>query len=101
MLALPIETPGHKHDMLILILDGDNIARMRAADPAELALRDCGKHLVNPTVLLCLEEDQRALTPLLHAGDLQAIIRYLKRGWQFRPDRGDHDRGPEPLRGGG
>lgn len=30
--------------------------------------------------------------------ELKAIIKYLKRGWKFHPELGDHDRGPESLK---
>jgi hypothetical protein len=34
---------------------------------------------------------------LLKGKGLKAIIEYLQRGWKFRPEVGDHDRGPEKL----
>lgn len=98
MMILPIETEGHTHDALIIILGPDNLERMKVADPAEVVLRKTGKRLVNPTVQVCYEEDQTALTRLLHGGDLGAILKHLTRGFEFRPAKGDHDRGPESLR---
>lgn len=95
MLMLPIETPGHIADALVVILDDANIERMRAADPAEVPLRKSGFNLVNPTVLVCHEKPTPELTRLLNSKDVSAIISYLQRGWKFRPEKGDHDRGPE------
>ena len=97
MLLLPVETPGHIADAVIVVLNDDSLARMAEADPAEVILRQTGRSLVNPTILICHEKQSPELTRLLNGGDVKAIIAHLQRGWQFRPDRGDHDRGPEPL----
>ena len=98
MMMLPIETENHSHDAIILILGKDNLERMKAGDPAEAELRKTGRHLVNPTIMVCYEEQSPAFTQLLNRGDLKAIIEHLQRGWKFRPERGDHDRGPESLK---
>ena len=55
MLMLPIQTPNHANDALIVILDDDNLARMAKADPAEINLRETGRTLVNPIILICHE----------------------------------------------
>jgi len=100
MLILPLETQDHKQDVVVVILEPANLARMREGDPAEVKLRqvrEAGKHLVEPTILLCYEEDTAALTRLVQGGDLRAMLKYLHRGWKFRLEAGDHDRGPEPY----
>ena len=97
MMMIPLETEGHEHDALILILSKNNVERLRQADPVEVNLSETGYRLVNPTIMVCYEEDEPALTRLLHAGDLKAIIKHLQRGWKFRLEEGDHDRGPERL----
>jgi hypothetical protein len=72
---------------------------MREADPVEIDLRKLAEYrLVNPVLLICLEEESAALDRLIHAGDIRAIVKHLRRGWTFRPERGDHDRGPEALK---
>lgn len=97
MILLPIETPDHKNDAVIVILRPDNLERMKEGDPAEISLRQSSKTLLNPTLLICYEEEMPQLSQLIHSGDLKAIVKYLQRGWKFRPDRGDHDRGLEHL----
>lgn len=97
MLILPIETEDHSHDALIIVLEKDNLDRMKQADPAEVDLRKSGKTLVNPVVMVCYEEEQAKLT-MVHQGNLEAIIKHLQRGWRFSPDKGDHDRGLESIK---
>lgn len=99
MLLIPIETVNHTEDALIVVLGASNVERMRAADPAEIVLRQTGRTLVNPTILLCYEDESPELARLLAARDVDAVVRHLRRGFRYRPDRGDHDRGPEPLAG--
>lgn len=100
MLLIPIETPNHAHDAVIVVLNAGNLTRMAEADPVEIELRKCGRNLVNPTIVICHEEESRTLTRLIQGHDVDKIIAHLQRGWKFRPDRGDHDRGPESIRDG-
>jgi hypothetical protein len=99
MLMIPIETEGHDRDVLVLVLGKTNLERLKLADPAEAVLQQCGQQLLNPTVMVCYEEDEAALMQVANRGDLQALIKYLQRGWKFRQELGDHDRGPESIRG--
>ncbi len=98
MLILPIETRDHKHDTLIVMLDRDNLARILQNDPAEIPLGKTGRRLVNPTVMIAFNDRSPELQRLVQGGDVKAIIEYLQRGFAFRPDKGDHDRGPESLK---
>lgn len=97
MLIVPVESPDHTEDALLIVLDDANLARMAVADPAEVVLRDSGRMLVNPTVLVCHQNSTPEFARLLQARNFGAIVKYLQRGWQFRPDKGDHDRGPESI----
>lgn len=97
MLTIPIESADHKSDMLIVVLDSDNLIRMGKADPAEVKCRELGKRLVNPSVLICHEPATKALMDVVATRDLKKIVKYLQRGWEFRPDLGDNDKPPEVL----
>lgn len=98
MLIIPVESAGHAHDMLVIVLGDENLARMAVADPVEIVLRDTGKRLVNPTVHVCHEKDGcPEFARVLQTRDLAKILEYLGRGWKYLPDRGDHDNGPTPL----
>ena len=98
MLILPVETKGHRKDAIIVVLDNDNLSRMAEADPVEIDMRKTGKTLVNPIVLICHEEPTPEFMQIINGGDLNKIIAHLQRGWKFRPEKGDHDRGPESLK---
>lgn len=97
MLILPIETPNHAADALVIVLGDDSLERMAEADPAEVILRQSGRTLVNPTVLVCHKKESPEFTRLLQSRDLPKILDHLRRGFRFRPEKGDHDHGPRRL----
>jgi hypothetical protein len=96
MLILPIETTDHKEDALVIVLGPDNIERMQEADPCEVF--GYPHTLVKPKVMVCFEKPSPEWNTVLHSGNLQQILKYLTRGFKFRPELGDHDRGPESLK---
>jgi hypothetical protein len=98
MLLIPIQSADHKEDAVIVVIDGVSLERMQKADPAEIVLRQSGKHLVNPTLLFCFERDHVALNKFIQANNIKGLIKHLQRGWKFRPELGDHDRGPESIK---
>lgn len=97
MFMIPIETVDHVEDAVVVILDPGTVERMKVGDPAEAVLRDAPTNLVNPTILICLEEPGPEFDRVMASGDLKKVLEYLRRGFQFRPDLGDHDRGPESV----
>lgn len=97
MIVLPIETPNHADDVLIIVLGDDSLERMARADPAEVKCKELGRNLINPRVVICHEKDSPEFARLLQARNLSKICEFLSRGFAFRPDKGDHDRGPTPL----
>lgn len=98
MILIPIETEKHDADAAIIVVSEANLERMRAADPVELDLSKCGHTLINPRIMICVErENDPRMAALMNAGDLAGVIAYLTRGFKFRPEKGDHDRGPERL----
>ncbi len=99
MITIPIATPDHQHDALIIIMDDVELGRLRAADPAQLELRDFPVQLVSPMLLICHEQPTPELTRLLSGRHVPAIVKYLQRGFKFRPELGDHDHGPQSLGG--
>lgn len=97
VLILPIETISHTSDVLIVVLEDDNLERMAKADPAEIKLTETGRTLVNPRILLCHEKVTPELIKILKTKDVRVICEYLQRGFEFRPDKGDHDDGPQKM----
>jgi len=100
LVIIPIATENHERDLLIVVLGDRSIERMAAADPAEVVVRQCGVTVVNPTVLICHEELTQELQEILDSRDLRRIITHLRRGFQFLPEEGDNDDGPQPLNPG-
>lgn len=97
MLALPVETPGHVQDFVLIVLTDENLARMKAHDPAEVVLRDIKAVLHRPTVIICWEEDQETVLDMVRQGkSMGEIGRHLSRGWAYRPEAGD-DKPPEVV----
>lgn len=99
MLMIPMQSLDHRKDALIVVLDEAGVERMRQSDPAEVILAQCGKQLLNPTIMICFEKDHKSLDPFIQRGDIKGLITHLQRGWKFRPEIGDHDRGPESIAG--
>ena len=99
MIMIPIESKDHEHDALIIVLDKDNLSRMQQADPPEIELRRCGKTLINPAICVCYQDPSPEWNRIVQGGNLAGMIEYLQRGWKFRPEQGDHDRGPESVKG--
>jgi hypothetical protein len=100
MLVIPVETESHAHDMLRIVLGPKNQGHMKQADRAQIKLAgggDGGRNLVRPAIMLCYEEDQATFMRNVNRSDIKALLAYLGRGWQYRPDAGDHDRGPERI----
>lgn len=47
--------------------------------------------------MICYEDESPELNSVVQGGDVNKIIEFLQRGWKFRPECGDHDRGPESI----
>lgn len=105
MLVIPFDVPGtnHKQYSVFVVLQDENWSRMTQYDPAEVPIARLGMPWVTKTLkdvvigyanATDLAEVQRHVT----AGEPMKALRHLSRGFAFRPDRGDHDRGPERVR---
>jgi hypothetical protein len=99
MLLIPMKFPD-KRDELLVILGPENVERMRRADPVQIELSLQRLRLINPKITICIESPSPELNRLVQTKDLAGLCKFLSRGWEFRPDLGDHDRGPERLEDG-
>jgi hypothetical protein len=97
MLLIPLRGCANPRgdDGLIIILDKTSIARMEKDDPFQLETDSLG--LTNPMIMVCLENDSATINRLAHAKDINGLIKHLTRGFEYRPDLGDRDDGPQPL----
>ena len=95
MLVIPIELKDGGYDLMI-VLEADNLSRMRENDPAIVELdklvgpwqgRELREiHIVAPTA----EDLVKAIT-MAKERKLIAALKFLERGWLFRPEQGDHN----------
>jgi hypothetical protein len=98
MILIPIATEGHRNDALIVIINKSNVERMKRADPAEIKLKELTGNLVSPVIMIAYEDSSPQLAKLIQSGDIKGIVKFLQRGWAFKPDKGDNDRGPESIK---
>ncbi len=93
MLCLPAVINDVCYDLFIILQD-ENIARMKAYDPVEVVTAQfpipiADRKIHNVMVMYATDEDVETITALCQAGQLPKALKYLSRGFRFRPD--DHD----------
>ena len=95
MVTLPLQVSMTHYD-LFLILEDDNLERIKAYDPAEVALRrlpPAWHKLTVRNIQLCYATAEE-LKLLMGATNIVEVVKRLKvlsRGWQFKPEQGDSD----------
>jgi hypothetical protein len=95
MMALPVIVNERCYDLFIILQD-DNIERMKAYDPAELitanfAERFTDRNIRTIVMMYGTKADISRFTTMCQAGDVRGALRYLARGFKFRPEAGDED----------
>jgi len=96
MQGIPIRRKGAKEYDLFIVLEDENLARMKEYDPAEIEPSNMGapwNGLRLRRILLCYAnpEDAKLLPGLIRDGRGKEVMDILTRGWRFRPELGDHD----------
>ncbi len=102
MQVVPLQVTAESFDIFV-ILEDDNLERMKAYDPAEVVKAHLGKpweklKLRNIMIGYATAEDLANFHDFVLAGDVEAGLKWLSRGWAYRPERGDSDRNYESLR---
>lgn len=100
MLIIPAHHPNGDFDLLI-VLEQENIDRIKEYDPAELKWNELGYFSdVKPRsiqITFGSPEDIKKIHELAKVGKPVEAIKLVTRGWKFRPESGDHDFGPVSL----
>ncbi len=100
MIMIPLAWPDGSFD-LIVVLEDENLERMREYDPAEIKWRDLGKFSqYRPKTIQIgygTSEDVKKISELSQQGKVAEAIKLVSRGWKYRPEAGDHDFGPVSL----
>src|SRR5262245_5640908 len=95
MQAIPYRLNEDEYNVC-LILEDENVARIKDHDPAELIisyLPEEWRQLRLNTVIITYASggDLLEMRKLLDAGEIKQALRFLCRGFRFRPDKGDAD----------
>lgn len=101
MMSIPIRRSAHTFD-LVIILECDNVDRMRAQDPCEV---DIGKfpamyhsmRIQGVLVAYATPEESIQISVMAGRQDVESIMKLLLRGWKFQPELGDQDGPYETL----
>lgn len=102
MIVIPIQTKGGERgpNVLVLVLERENLDRMKAGDPLDFQPRTLPPPFANGSmrdldIIIAYEEQLNAILDFQARYDLVGLMRYIERGRQVQP--GDA-RPPVPLR---
>ncbi len=95
MFLIPI-AKSTQQNVLLVVLEEENLTRLRAYDPGEVNLTKlpapwCDKRFDQIQICYIAEADRAQLFALLQSGNVGEAVRMLVRGWTYRPEEGDHD----------
>jgi hypothetical protein len=100
MLSLPFKVSDTEMDLFV-ILEDDNIERIKQYDPAEIVRSNLGPMarltIRNVVIMYASKADIATVMPMFENGDPNQAMRHLSRGFRYRPDAGDHDDGYKSL----
>lgn len=93
-----INNDQSRESVLFIILERDNLDRMKKADPITLSTEGLKGILPSPKypdrmgVMVAYEEDEVAVYQLAQSGDTHAMFQYVMRGYKWKRDLdGDHN----------
>ena len=104
MILIPTVRRNGKVDVII-VLNEESFERMKRADPAQVIWSQLPpefstRPMHSITVSFCTAAEEKEIEQLSASGDLNwklTAAKKLFRGFEYRPDLGDHDFGPTPL----
>jgi len=103
MQSIPYRTSETEWTMFV-ILEDDNLERMKRYDPAEIFMDllppewDMKLKLKAVVIGYANRADLDTVHRLFQNGDLAGALKFLSRGYQFRPDKGDREGEYESIR---
>ncbi len=95
MITIPLQISKTQYDLFV-ILECENIQRIQAYDPAEVALEklpSVWRKMTPRCIQICYAAEVE-LKRVMSATNVVEVVEQLKvlaRGWQFKPERGDSD----------
>jgi hypothetical protein len=92
MILCAFNNPARQESYLIVVIEKDNMERMKGGDPLTLECASKGGSITkqlrfpsNLNLLIAYEEDDVMLYKLLAEGDGRKIVAYLERNRKFDP----------------
>ena len=88
MLLIPINT--EESTLILVVLEKDNLDRMKQADPITMSYSDIKdmvdiRHPNNYHLVVAYEENTEYLISLIKDGKISVALKYLNRGYNFIP----------------
>ena len=97
MIAIPIQFgPGPTYNV-ILVLEDSNLERIKAYDPAVFESGKIDREpfknlkLADVCVAYASAEEIKRIQTLYAAQDIRGVMEILFKGWDHKPEDGDHD----------
>lgn len=95
MLTIPTQI-NDKEFSLLIILQDENVERIKQYDPAEIVLTKLGGKfrgltLKDIVIMYATEGEIKQVTEMFRQGNAADALKLLSRGFAFRPDLGDND----------
>lgn len=96
MILIPFSRKSGEYELFIILLE-ENIERLKRYDPVSINMKDvrmgafASGTLMNVYVGYSTAEDLETAKVMSDAGELAEMLAFLTRGWELRPDLGDHD----------
>jgi hypothetical protein len=98
MIAAMVNIDERQQSVLVVVIEKDNLDRMKQADPITLESIRAGGALVPPryplnlSLLLAYEENDAELYRMAKSANSLDFIKYLERGFKFKPEIDGKDR---------
>ena len=95
MIATVLNVDPIKESFVVVVIQPDNLKRMRRADPITLetvgaktggGIMPVVKYPESLSILIAYEEDEPALWKICQSNDPVAMMKYLQRGLKFNRD---------------
>ena len=101
MLTIPFKI-SQRHYSIFVILEEDNLKRLKDYDPAEIVLSNFPEEwkslqLKDIIIGYANEKDKTTVNAFFEQGEPEKALRYLSRGFKFKPEDGDHDNKYESI----
>jgi len=101
MLLIPLPYQGKLR--LLIVLEDDNITRIKEHDNAEVIWSQLKQfaHLMPDVIAIGYVSPEEAvkLYDMANKGDMAGCVKLVTSGFKYRPELGDHDLGPKSIKG--